>query len=116
MDFDKKFALAMKELRTKKVGRYHDADMGPWFARLIGVKLRPAHYRSFLFNSVFYSSIFLFFLALPLVVFHWSELDMAYAKNVVLPAVLSSLGGGLCIAFYCKMSANHHSLTSWEEL
>lgn len=116
MNFDTKLALALKELESRKVSHYRTMPLVPVYARHIGLKIKPAHYRSFLSNVICYSSIFGIFIAIPVIPFDWSDFDLVYEKNNIVSPLAYSLLFGLTIAIYCKLSAGHHCLTPWDKL
>ena len=114
--FEKKYTHAMAELENSAIWRINYAPPLHMFARMLGLKVRPAHYSSFLSNFV---GTGLYFYILWVIIKYFIYPGQSESISF-LELLLHSFAPGVIFGLYMatsnKYSAKKNSLSDWEEL
>ncbi len=115
MNFDEKYAFAMRELEQSSIFR---GNYSPWFVQLIRklkMQLPPPHYASFMGNTLMTGGMFSLLWGVMTYFFRWNDQPLAIG-SMLIGAAVRGFCFGLAMACYYKYSAQKNQLTPWSEI
>ena len=114
-EFDRKYSRSIQELEGTSIWKSNYLPTTYRLQRLMGLRVKPPHYNSFLWNAVSLGLYFgLAWGALMWLLF-WQRSD-ASVSAALLAALSAGLLFGLSMAAYYRWSARKHALSDWDEL
>ena len=114
MNFDEKYAFAMRELEQSSISPANHTTLLVLLARKFGVQLPPPHYASFITNTLVTGGFFGVLWGTLMYFLIWK--DQHTVGSTVKIAAIGGLCFGLAMACYYKYSAQKNQLTPWSEI
>lgn len=115
MCFHDRQKAAIKELKESSIRPLNYTSPIQSLLGRFGIKIRPAHYNSFLRNATFMGLWFSVSWGLLMWFLEWRAMSISIPNAVGLSAFAGVLFG-IGMATYYKWSAQKHGLSKWEDL
>lgn len=116
MSFEQKLHAAQAELRDKQIGRRHQRSPLARLLGLVGIKLAPAFYRSFVANLAVYSVFYGLLLLLISGIEAWTKQGNVAVVRMALTVIIGGVGFGLLMAIFYRWAHRKLGLTPWQQL
>lgn len=115
MCFYERKDAAIKELKRSSIRPLNYTSPIQILLWKLGLKIRPAHYNSFLCNVILMGLWFAVVWGPLMWLLEWRTMSISVPSAIGLSAIAGALFG-IGMAIYYKWSARKHGLSKWEDL